>query len=105
MVTVEIDGAQATLEEAVAGGWITEQLRRRRDDDRNPCVRVDISAPGVHLALKTPTCVSRPNGDRSRRANQEEQEILDLWSHHKLDQTDFSSGDLQAFLRRLSQML
>jgi len=105
MVTIEIDGAQATLEEAVAGGWITEQLRRRRDDHRDPCVRVNISAPGVQIALKTRTCGSRPGGGGGRRANAEEQEIFDLWSHHKLDQIDFSSGNLQAFLRRLSQML
>lgn len=51
MVTVEIDGAQSSLEEAVAGGWITEQLNRRRDDDRNPCIRVDISNSGDKTGL------------------------------------------------------
>ena len=104
MITVHINGAQATLEEAVSGGWITEQLQRRHADGQSPCVRVDISAQGAHLTLATPSCAGTGGGG-GRRASAQEREILDLWERHKLGEGETSPGELQAFLRRLSQIL
>lgn len=103
MITVEIDGASATLDEAVTGGWITEQIKRRERDGSKPCVRISITETVAHVSLATPTCQASPGG-RRRRANQREQEVLDLWDHHSLNDAAFSPGNLQAFLRRLSQL-
>jgi len=37
--------------------------------------------------------------------NTQEEKIYDLWEKHRLDEADFSGGNLVAFLKQLSNLL
>ena len=103
MVTVSIDGVARSLAEATQGGWITEQFDRRGRDGRIPCVEVTISEANRNLHLATPTCSRSSPGGRPLTA--EEEDVIELWRKHRLTELHFTPGNIQAFLRRLSQLL
>lgn len=99
MVRVQIGENERKLDEA-SPQWINEQINRRRADGNPICVRVLIDTPSVNLALATADCPG--GGGGSRPPNGQEKEVLDVWEKLHLNSSDFTGGNLIAFLRQLS---
>jgi len=79
--------------------WINEQINRRRREKVPVCVNVIINHGDINLSLRTSDC---PNtGGNIRNLTGAENEILDIWNKLHLSDTDFSSGNLVAFLKQI----
>lgn len=102
MVTVRIGAETRNLAEADES-WINQQLTRRRRDGQDVCVEVTLQTSGLNLRLATPGC---SNGGRGGRLpNNNEREVLELWTKRGLNSSEFTGGNLVAFLKQLDRML
>lgn len=99
MIRVQIGENERKLDEA-SPQWINEQINRRRADGNPVCVRVLIDTGAVNLALATGDCPG--GGGGGRPPNDQEKEILQTWEKLHLNSSDFTGGNLIAFLRQLS---
>jgi hypothetical protein len=97
MIKVQIGNTEKELRD-VRESWINEQLTRRRRDEEPICVQVTIDKPPLNMVLSTPGC-SGPGGGRA--ANARERRIFDLWGKFKLNSSDFTGGNLIAFLKQI----
>jgi hypothetical protein len=102
MTTVRIGDETRSLADANES-WINQQINRRRADGQNVCVEVSIGTGGLSLRLATPGCGGGGGGGRSPSSN--EQEVLDLWIKRGLNTSDFTGGNLVAFLKHLRRLL
>ena len=102
MVTIRI-GADVRDIEDVDPSWIANQVGGRREESGTVCVEVAIQQPEANLRLATPACSGAGGG--TRRLTALESEIVDLWKRHRLDTSDFSVGDLIAFVKQLLRLL
>jgi hypothetical protein len=102
MVTVRIGSETRQLGEADEG-WINQQLARRRRDGQDVCVEVLVQTSGLNLKLATPGCGSV--GGAGRPPNSNEREVFELWDKRGLDSSDFTGGNLVAFLKQLGRMV
>jgi len=82
--------------------WIHNQIKRRRKDGINPCVKVRINEGSVNLSLITSNCP----GSRASSSNFDKQmrEIIALWNKH-IKGEDYTSGQIIAFLKQLHRYL
>jgi hypothetical protein len=64
---------------------------------------VKIQESGLNLQFATPGC--NPSSGRGRELNPQEQEIADLWIQQKLNTSDFSIGNVTAFLKELRRLI
>lgn len=99
--TISIGGAERPLSDATPN-WINEQLGSRKDGGGNTCVRVAIHDNDVNVALATRACTSTPGG--TRPPNQKEAKIIQLWSHHRLGESEYPRGQLVAFVEALRKL-
>lgn len=97
MITVRIGNEEREC--PVDPSWVNQQIKGRKESGSTPCVRVTIKSDGVDLALASKACGA--GGVGGRRATPREQEVLDLWKRHQLDQADFSGGNLVSFLKQV----
>jgi len=100
MITVRIGEEERSLQ-AASEQWITQQIQRRRADGHSICVRVSIRRGGLDMTLTTPGCVTGGGGGRAPNAN--EREIFQLWNERRLNDIDFTGGNLVAFLAQLTR--
>lgn len=98
-VEVEIAGERRPLSEADPQ-WVHEQIGNRQRAGQAVCARVYVTGDGLDFVLSTPTC--RDSGGH-RRASPEELPFVELWRKRGLDQEDFTSGHLIAFLQQLKR--
>jgi hypothetical protein len=94
--TVTIGGTTKDLKDADAA-WIASQLNGRKHAG-SVCVRVRIKTADVDICLASGACPSAGGGGGYRQPNGKEQQILDLWSQKRLNQTEFSTGELVSFV-------
>jgi len=99
MIRVRIGDSERKFDEA-SPQWINEQINRRRADGHPVCVRVLINIGTVNLALATGDCPGGGGGDRP--PNDQEKALLETWERLHLHTSDFTGGNLVAFLRQLS---
>ena len=99
-ITIRIGSETRSLADA-SESWINQQINRRKADGNNICVEVQVRGSGVDLRLATPGCGSGGGGGRSPNSN--EQSIFKLWSDRGLNSSDFTGGNLIAFLRQLGK--
>lgn len=90
------------LEEATPQ-WINQQINARKHENQPVCVQVDVNADNARLALATPTCARRGGGGRP--PNRLESEVIELWERRGLNDPNFSSGSVVAFLQQLKELL
>ena len=102
MVTVRIGDETRNLPD-VSENWINEQINRRRHASQAICVEVRIKTGGLDLALSTPGCGGGGGGGRLPNSN--ESEVIELWAKRGLRDSDFTGGNLIAFLKQLQQKL
>jgi hypothetical protein len=81
--------------------WINQQINRRRFDGQVVCVRVTVNESDLNMVLSTPTCPSNGCGGRPPRPH--EREVFNLWDKHKLNEIEFTGGNLIGFLKRLKR--
>ncbi len=102
MITVRIGTSERSIDTADES-WINEQINRRRHDGVMPCVRVTIDQELLNMILSTPGCPIDVRGGRP--PNVKEREVLDLWDRQKLNTSDFTGGNLTAFLKQLHRLV
>lgn len=102
MITVRIGEAEREIGSADES-WISQQLRRRRADGLSVCVRVFIKEGDLDMILSTPTCDTSGVGGRPPRSL--EIKVLDLWKTRKMNESDFTVGNLIAFLKQLTHII
>ena len=98
MISVQIGNEKRDINDA-RPSWIREQLERRRRVGEPVCVQVFIDRPALHMRLSTPDC---PRVAGGREATAQEQSIFDLWEERRLNNPNFTSGNLIAFLNQIS---
>lgn len=96
MITVRIGSEERQC--PVDPNWVNQQIKGRKADGSTPCVRVTIKTDDVDVVLTSKACGSIGGGGRAPRPP--EQELLDLWKKHHLDDADFAGGNLVAFLKQ-----
>ncbi len=101
MIRVSIGPDERSLND-VSGGWIAEQVGRRREQGGTVCIRVTVQEAGLNVVLATAGC---PGGGGSRPPTDAERRILELWRRQRLDEADFPPGRLMAFLQQLRHAL
>jgi hypothetical protein len=102
MITVQIGTESRSLSDA-SSQWINDQLNRRRRDNTSVCLKVAIHTDRLNIALQTPGCANTSSGNR--QPNDQERDLLDLWSKRKLNTSDFQGGDVVAFLHQLQRFV
>ncbi|MBW8042338.1 MAG: hypothetical protein FVQ85_20405 [Planctomycetes bacterium] len=100
MVKIKIGGEERNLTE-IDTSWINQQINRQRKDGP-VCVRVTIKHDPIDMILSSGDC---PRAGGGRQARPQEKEIFDLWDKHRLNETDFPSGQLVAFIKQLQRLL
>lgn len=101
MNTIKIGNEEVPLRDADAQ-WITQRIVNRRKDGIDVCVIVTITSADVDVKFATPSC---GGGGKGRRLSRREQELLDLWIRHHLNEREFSPGDVVAFVRQVLHLL
>lgn len=81
--------------------WINEQINRRKNDGVPVCVKVYIKNESVNISLVTTDCPCGRNSG-GRLPNHQEREIFELWNKLHLNDENFSSGNLIAFLKQVA---
>lgn len=101
MIEVQIGDETRVIADAPANWskWINEQIVNRRRANVPVCVRVHIQKGQLDTWLITPDC---PSSGGRHPADPSEHEIYDLWKRHRLNQPDFTGGNLVAFLRQIT---
>lgn len=105
MIRIIIGGNERQFDSIhdVDESWIAQQVNQRQSDGQNVCVRVFIKQGSVDIQLSTPACSKGGGGGRQPRP--QEEAIFDLWKERGLNQTDFSGGNVIAFLKQLRKLL
>jgi hypothetical protein len=104
MITIKIAEEERQLD-TVDEQWINQQISRRRADGQSVCVRVTIQEGGLDMVLSTPNCGTSGGGGRPRPPRPQEKEVFDLWNQRGLNDADFTSGNLVAFLKQFKRLL
>ena len=104
MITITIgqDVRQLSSPSDIEESWINQQINRRRASGQSVCTRVRIQEAGLDLSLATPGCGGSGGG---RPPTHEEQRIIELWRERHLTQSEYTGGDLIAFLRQLFRLV
>lgn len=95
---VKIGNEQRPLDEANER-WISEQLRRRKQDGASTCIQVYLKTSALDVVLSTADCPS--GAGIPRPARPKEQEVFDLWKMFGLGGSGFTIGNLIAFLHQV----
>lgn len=101
MITIKIANEEREAE-PLDEQWINQQIEGRKAAGEVVCVRVTIRTYDVEISLSTPTC---PRGGGVSRLNDQESKLVDLWNDRGLKDSNFTGGNLIAFLKQLKQIL
>lgn len=100
MNTIKIGPIECDLSQATEH-WINEQINQRRSDDEKVCVQITLHTDGIDLHLSTcPT-----GGGGGRPPNRLEAEIIHLWTKLGLNTSQFSSGNVVAFVKQIRRYI
>ena len=97
MIKIHIGSSERDILQ-VTEHWIRQQINRRRADNVDLCVRVNIHDVNRHMVLSTPSC---PGCSGDRFPNRYEKQIFNLWEKCGLNKDTFLAGNLIAFLRQI----
>lgn len=104
MISIRIGEEERQVDlDSLDSQWINQQIVNRQNQGENSCVIIRIQKDGINLMLATPDCSLGGSGN-APPPNPQEQAIIDLWRERGLSNTDFSSGNVVAFLKQLKQL-
>jgi hypothetical protein len=98
-IRVKIAGIEKDISE-VDPNWVNQQINGRRADGEVVCVQVTIHKDSVNLILITADCPHAISGSKYILTDIEH-EILNLWRKLHLSESNFSGGNLIAFLHQV----
>ncbi|MCF8144566.1 MAG: hypothetical protein K9N21_11665 [Deltaproteobacteria bacterium] len=101
MITIRIGESEREIGDADES-WINQQINQRRADGLSVCVRVIVKEGDLDMILSTPTCSSSGGGGRPPRPR--EKNVFNLWNQRGLNETNFTGGNLVAFLKQLKNL-
>ncbi len=101
MVTITIGDSERNRDEADES-WINQQINRRRQEGQPVCLQVHIKDGYLDFRLATPGC---GGGNRGRPPTPQEQRIVDLWEKQRLFTSEFTGGNVIAFLKQLDMFI
>ena len=101
MIEIRIGSSTRNLT-SLDENWINEQINRRRAEKQTVCVEVVFRTDDLDMGLSTPACQRAGTG--SRPPNDYEQAILDLWEKNHLNTSEFTGGNLTAFIKQLKKL-
>ena len=101
MITVSIGELEKECDRGIEK-WIAEQFKQRRKNGEQICVIVTVKKGDVDVLLSTPGCAG--GGVGGRQPNSQEQQILEIWSKLHLNTSEFTQGNLIAFLERVRDL-
>lgn len=101
MISVSIGSIEYQLKD-LSESWLDSEIMGRRRDGVPVVVRVTIRTGDINMVLSTPD--NQP-ATRGRQPTLRELPIFELWGKLKLDQTDFTTASLIAFLKRISGLM
>ncbi|WKZ69982.1 MAG: hypothetical protein QY331_01775 [Melioribacteraceae bacterium] len=101
MFKVRIGGVESEPNVIDENG-INQQINRQRAEGNNVCVRVSIQSGELEFGLATINCEGIGRG---KKLEGKEKEIWDLWVRNKLNSTNFTGGNVVAFLKQLKRIL
>ena len=99
-IRVIIGSSEREIED-IEPNWINEQVNRRKSDNVPVCVKVNIKNESTNITLASTDCPCSRSGG-GRHPNHEEREIFELWNKLHLNDENFSSGNLIAFLKQVA---
>jgi hypothetical protein len=103
MNTVSVSfGTVQRVNDEITAGWIAEQQHAREQDGVPVCAIVRVHGPDIGLALPVGQC--GPGAGGGKLPNAREQALIDLWRRLHLDGSEFSPGNLQAFVKQASRL-
>jgi len=102
MIKIRIGEAERELGSADES-WINQQINRRRNDGQSVCVRVFIKEGDLDMILSTPACASSGNGGRPPRPH--EMRVLNLWNQQRLNESEFTGGNVISFIKQLRNLI
>lgn len=104
LATVRIGFNERPIQEAHPN-WVQQQVRDRHSEGTPLCVRVTVDTSDAKLVLQSGACASTLGGGGGRPLNAREQEILQQWRKHRLDEREVEGGWVVAFLNQLRRLL
>ncbi len=102
MITIQIGENERKLFQATEQ-WVNEQINRRLRANQLVCVRVTIEEELVNMSLVTQACAR--NGHSDWVPNTKEKRIIDIWKKLGMSKPEFTGGNLNAFLKQLTQLV
>lgn len=84
--------------------WIREKYMQEAGLHGSVCVIVRLQAPNFRMTLATPGC-RLAGGGNGQKPREREQAILELWDRMNLNCSDFTHGNIVAFLNQLKRIL
>lgn len=97
-VTVSFD-SDAKQNHAITAGWIHGAMVAQERAGQPICATVKVAGGGIELSLPVGACPR--GGGGSRPLSAAESEVVELYRRHHLDQTRFSPGELEAFVKQV----
>jgi len=101
MITIRIGDEERDLG-VVDADWIHRRIDRQRAQGCDVCVKISVRKGELNMLLSTAACQRCAAGNR--RPNLEEKRVFDLWERWGLDECDFATTHLVAFLRELRSL-
>ena len=99
MIRIKIGESERDISHADPN-WVNQQINGLKRDGRAVCVRVTIKLDSVDMILSTPACGSMGSGGRP--PNPREKDFFDKWDRLHLNSSDFTEGNVVAFLKYIS---
>jgi hypothetical protein len=87
----------------VSESWIHQQVHERQKDGQPVCARVTLKSHSVNLLLATPQCA--PSHGVARKLHEKEEEIVKIWQKENLNETNWTAGNLYAFVKRAHHLV
>jgi hypothetical protein len=100
MVRVSVNGVGREAKDADVP-WLKQQIEQRRGAGEPICIRVEIQFGSLTLNFATAGCGG--GGGGSTNFSPTQQEIINHWQQHRLGESDFEVGQLNAFLKKIRQ--
>lgn len=99
MITIKIGSTERPYADAPAQ-WISEQIRRRREQGSPVFLTVTLNKGSINLVLTDPPHPGRPRP----YANQQCREISAMWTTLITQKKDFMGASLIAFLQHVKAL-
>jgi hypothetical protein len=90
-------GAETRSNNAITAGWIHAAMEAQSRNGQPICGLVHVEGGGISVSMPVGSC---PPGAGGRPPNAAESEVLELFRRHHLNESKFSPGELESFVKQ-----